>query len=1208
MTGSQIREILLDEIQKEVFGPHEIDETFENTDHPKSRYLSGVLYPIQTPNLEEDEVSEVQSKSTGENNNDQKIPINVGTKPSSMGLSCKIPLTQKSIHVTISYGRYLLTDSNKVEKKKDGIESKENKSENKENGVKEKVTESKTIKQYPDWKRVDHKLDPFPIDLTKLEGKIELEPNMYFRYFINNNKESLTLNVFLTNEAVSRGDEFIEDSNCIFQPKIKLTSTELTKIFLNISKMADKKIKESQPKDQITLFLFRNFKHFAQGRNCAVEWDLEETDDKTNWIQTTFVPHYVIPEIKPKEPSIEIKKSLNMKNLSEVTDFKKYKELLYPITADYENWIMKLENKRELWETDKSNTNFEKKFISNQGNIPKALTEDCHDALKRIKIGIDKISSDPLIGECFRFTNEVMYQNIIHSKWVKLNKEKISRRETILEDNPNPNSIDPEWRLFQLAYLLLNIESITNPTIENRSNVDLLWFPTGGGKTEAYYGIIAFTLAFRRIRGKDAKSIEEELDRYGISIIMRYTYRLLTLQQFQRAATLFCACEYVRLKNTQNKEKFGTQPFLVGLWVGHDTTPNFFADAKKIIQQKRSNPNMEIEKTDPIQLLNCPWCGRELDAFNYEFQQSYDSLEQLRPRRIQIRCNKKCFFGKSGDSERVLPLVFVDEDIRNLCPSLLIATVDKFAQISWNWKYSTFFGIVSQYCKEHGYRPGNTPSTNISDRCSHPAKKKFSNGKEEKIPVVNVGRKLAPPELIIQDELHLIAGPLGTLTGLYETAIDILCTNETGFRPKIIASTATTKKSEDQLRDLFNSKTTKIFPPQGFDFGESYFAEVLPLSEKHPGKLHVGICSTSVSGFNVDSRIAACILRKIRHIRENKNKFSFDGKVYSFTDDDLDPYYTLVSYYNTIKNLGAAIRMYEDTIPSYMGVISNTSENKFQIQNNAPKEDVEILKKEELTGRINAAKIPTILQDIETKLGDEKVLDALLCTNMLSVGVDVERLNAMVINGQPKSTSEYIQASGRIGRRDPGIVVTNYAYIRPRDLSYFENFIQFHSTYHKSVEPGIVTPFSSRARDRGLAGVFLALIRMNSQTLSNNPKKFDPNDTNIDKIISDVEKQIIARVNEIDKLESEGTKNDIKELIKKWDTARIEFNSWTSKGTGDLKYRRNPFTNKTESDIIYLLNSSRDAYDEHSFVIPESLREAESEISLYYPKKYEETE
>lgn len=1212
MSAAAIRNILLDEIQKEVFGPHEIDETFENTDHPKSRYLSGVLYPIQTPILEDvKNVSPVQINSSEENGENEKISINVGTKPSSMGLSCKIPLTQKSIQIIISYGRYLLTDSNEVGKKNDGNENKKNKSDDKKNNEKDKNDETNSIKQYPDWRRIDHEVDPFLIDLTKLEGRKELESNVFFRYFINKNKnkESLTLNVFLTNEAKIIGDKFIEDSNCIFQPKIRLTSPESTKVFLNISEITNKKIRESNPRDQITLFLFRNFKHFAQGRNCAVEWDLKEIDDKTNWIQTTFVPHYIIHEIKPTDPSPEIKKSLNMKNLSEVTDYKKYQNMLYPILISYEEWIKKLESKRELWENDTTNTDFEKNFISNQGNIPKELTDDCRDALRRIKIGIDKISSDPLIGESFRFANEVMYQNIAHSKWVKSNKEKISNGEAITEDNPNFGSFEPEWRLFQLAFLLLNIESITNPTRENRSNIDLLWFPTGGGKTEAYYGIIAFTLAHRRIRGKDPKSIEEELDRYGISIIMRYTYRLLTLQQFQRAATLFCACEYVRLKNSQNKEKFGTQPFLVGLWVGHDTTPNFFSEAKTLIQQKRSNPNMIIEKTDPIQLLNCPWCGRELNAFNYEFEQSYDSLEKLSPKRIQIRCDKKCFFGKLGDSERVLPVVFVDDDIRNLCPSLLIATVDKFAQISWNWRYSTFFGNVSQYCKEHGYRPGNASITNTEDRCSHPTKKKFSNGKEEKIPVVSIGRKLAPPELIIQDELHLIAGPLGTLTGLYETAVDVLCTNDiTGLRPKIIASTATTKKSDTQLKNLFNSKTTKIFPPQGFDFGESYFAEVLDISEKHPGKLHVGICSTSVSGFNADSRIAACILRKIRHIRENKDKFSFNDKVYSFTDDDLDPYYTLVSYYNTIKNLGAAIRMYEDTIPSYMGFISNTSENKFQIQNNAAKIDVEILQKEELTGRINAAKIPTILQNIETKINDEKVLDALLCTNMLSVGVDVERLNVMVINNQPKSVSEYIQASGRIGRKDPGIVVTNYAYIRPRDLSYFENFIQFHSTYHKSVEPGTMTPFSSRARDRGLVGVFLALIRMDSQTLSNDPKKFDVNDSNIAQIVNKIKKQILDRVDEIDNQESIGTKIDIEELIKKWDTVRTQFNSWLPKGTGDLKYRRTRFTNRTESNIFYLLNSSRDPYNEHAFVIPESLREAESEISLYYPKNYESEE
>jgi len=737
LVSTIIRQILLDEISKEVFGPHEKDETFENTDHPKSRYLSGALYPIQTPVLEEDvKNSSVQIRTTDDASESEKIPINVGTKPSSMGLSCSIPLEQKSVLVTISYARYLYPNSIEFGDEKSVNKNKESNNEDEKNNDGKKGDKSKPVKEYPDWKRIDKEVEPFRIDLTKPRDRKELEPNVFFRYFVRENKKEkyLTLNVFLTNEAKIVGDEYIEDYNCVFQPKIKLTSPDSTKIFLNISINTEKKINESSPRDRVTLFLFRNFKHFAQGRNCAVEWDIKEIDDKTDWIQTTFIPYYIVPEIKPREPSKEIKKSLNMKNLSEITDYKKYENILKPILVGYEDWIKKLENKRELWEKDESNTYFEKKFISDQANIPKEITNECRDSLERIEEGIQKISNDPLIGESFRFANEVMYENISHSKWIKSNKEKISKGEAITEDGPNFESYEPEWKLFQLAFLLLNIESITNPNSKNRDTADLLWFPTGGGKTEAYYGVIVFTLAYRRIKRKGTQIIEEELDRYGISVIMRYTYRLLTLQQFQRAATLFCACEYVRMKNSQNKEKFGTHPFLVGLWVGHDTTPNSFAEAKTLIQLKRSNPKMEIEKTDPIQLLNCPWCGRELDAFNYEFEYTYADPDKLRPRRIQIRCDKKCFFGKPGEPDHVLPIVFIDEDIRNLCPSLLISTVDKFAQISWNWKYSTFFGNVSQYCKVHGYRPGNIPTTNTEDRCNHTTIKNFSNGKKEKIP------------------------------------------------------------------------------------------------------------------------------------------------------------------------------------------------------------------------------------------------------------------------------------------------------------------------------------------------------------------------------------------------------------------------------------------------------------------------------------------
>ena len=979
--------------------------------------------------------------------------------------------------------------------------------------------------------------------MTK-SSKIKLEPNFYLRYYVskNTNRGYLTLNIFLTNEVKTPGGEFINDKYCIFQPTIKLTSPDSSKIFLNISNITDKKIHE-----------------------------LGESEAR--------------------------------KHLSTITDCKEFKSVLDPIADEYEKWIKDLEKKRKNWETE-TRSCLEKKFISGQVNIPKECTDECRSALTRIRDGIQKISTDPVIGESFRFANEVMYENILHSKWIKVNMEKISRNELISEEGPNFDEFEPEWRLFQLAFLLLNIGPTTDPNSPHRKDTDLLWFPTGGGKTEAYYGVIAFVLAFRRLRGMNPKSIEEEMDRYGISIIMRYTYRLLTLQQFHRAATLLCACEYVRMKSPKNQKKFGRHPFLVGLWVGQATTPNLFDQAKKAIQMKRKTPDHNIENADPIQLLNCPWCGRKLNAFNYEFDYP-DDVDNLRPKRIRIRCDKKCFFGKPRDPDRVLPVVFVDDDIRNLCPSLLISTVDKFAQISWNWRYSTFFGYVSQYCEEHGYRPGNMSREN-SERCSHPRKRKFPNGIEKKIRVVEIDRKLAPPELIIQDELHLIAGPLGTLTGLYETAVDVLCENEkTHAKPKIIASTATTKKSDVQIQNLFDSKSTHIFPPLGYEFGESYFATVLPVNDQHPGKLHVGVCSTSVSGYNVDSRVAACILRKIRHIRENKDDFHFNGKKFEFTDEEIDPYYTLVSYYNTIKNLGAAVRMYEDTIPSYMGTIINTSENRFQIQNNAEKNPSKNLHKEELTGRINAAKIPAILQKIETKLSNESVLDALLCTNMLSVGVDVKRLNVMVINGQPKSTSEYIQASGRIGRNNPGIIVTNYTYIRPRDLSYFENFVQFHSAYHKSVESGTSTPFSGRARDRGLGGIFLALARLTNHVLSLDPKKFDMNNPHVLDIINKIKDQILERVDSIDPSEHDGTQKDIENIIKKWETATNQFRNW-GEGEIDLQYRRNPMYNKSSLDTtVYLINSSRDPYDENTFTIPESLREAESEISLYYSKRFQ---
>ena len=1186
MHSATIRDILLDEISKEAVGPYEENEILSRNNPPQSKYLTGILYPLQTRVSDDVQNMSMQISSPDDNSEDDKAPTHAGTQPSSMGLTCNIPIEQKSVMVEISYGRYAAYISDEG-----GLaESDSEKDDSSHDAAKKKPASSR-----PDWKRVVPDLKPIKIDLAKPRDKEELEPNIFLRYHTSRRKNDnyQTLNVFLTNESRMTEDRSNLDEMCVFQPKIRLYSPDSSKVFLNVSKISKDKIAGANKSDRKALFLFRKFKHFAQGHSCSVEWDLQEVDDRTAWVQTTFIPQYPVPEIKPREPAAEAKRSLNMRQLSKIANYADYAGILSPIISEYKKWIDCLESKRQSWKSSESETHAESVFASADYDIPKETVDECRDALERIQEGIGKVSKDRLAGEAFRFANEVMYENITRSEWIKTNRAKISKGDKIMEDGPNPES-EPEWRLFQMAFLLSCIESIINPDSKNRTNVDLLWFPTGSGKTEAYYGVIAFTMAYRRLKGKNAASREDELDRYGVSVIMRYTYRLLTQQQFQRAATLFCACEYVRMKNQKNRENFGREPFLVGLWVGRSTTPNYFNDARMLIKKMRSGTNTETE-SNPIQLLDCPWCGRRLTPHNYKFEQPAD---KLRPKRIWIHCDKKCFFGNAHDPDRALPVVFIDEDVRHLRPSLLIATVDKFAQLSWNWKYSTLFGMASQCCKKHGYQPGNMPRGS-NEECKHDSKD--STGASI---LINISRKLAPPELIIQDELHLIAGPLGTLTGLYETAIDILCSNEnTESKPKVIASTATTKKSEVQIEALFGSKSTKIFPPQGFEFGDSYFAEVLPISEEHPGKTYVGICATA-QGYQADAKIPACVLRKIRHIGENKEAFHFNGQIMSFTDDDLDPYHTLVSYYNTIKSLGAAARMYEDAVPDCMDVIIETLEKKFQARNSEKEARSAALNAVELTGRIAAAKIPGILQSIETKRGNEGALDVLLCTNMLSVGVDVDRLNIMIINGQPKSTSEYIQASGRIGRKQPGIVLVSYNYLRPRDLSYFENFIQFHSTYHKSVESSTLTPFSRRARDRGLAGVFIALARLMDRDLSANPQAFDTNHSKIKEVVDLITDKILERIRKINDQECNDAKSDLDGIVQKWENARKEFRNWSSTGAAALAYSRNPYKPDPKSNVEYLLNSSRDAYNERAFTIPESLREAESEIRLYY-KDYE---
>jgi hypothetical protein len=629
------------------------------------------------------------------------------------------------------------------------------------------------------------------------------------------------------------------------------------------------------------------------------------------------------------------------------------------------------------------------------------------------------------------------------------------------------------WRPFQLAFILLNLPGITqldhlDRTGEAEAGADLLWFPTGGGKTEAYLGLSAYTMALRRLQGIVAGRSGEQ----GVAVLMRYTLRLLTIQQFQRATTLICACEILR---RADEATWGKEPFRIGLWVGQRTTPNTTDQAAEAIQQAHGDKYPGRGSGSPAQLTHCPWCGCTIHPGQHIKVESY-----ARGRgRTLMYCGDglgRCPFSARESSQEGIPVLVVDEEIYRRLPTLLIATVDKFAQMPWNGKVQMLFGQVEAYCDRHGFR-----SPEIEDAGSHP--------RRDRLPAATSRNHLLlrPPDLIIQDELHLISGPLGTLVGLYETAVDHLCSwdvNGTTVRPKLIASTATIRKAGDQVHATFLRKV-HVFPPHGLDVADNFFSLQRPPSAAVPGRRYLGLCAPGRRLKVALIRVYVALLSAAQTLYEKKGY-----------GQHVDPWMTLVGYFNSMRELGGMRRLVDDDVQTRLRKMD---------QRGLAKRSFSLDSIDELTSRKDSTDIPQVLDHLEVpfdplleatrkerqKQGQIKdmprrPLDVLLATNMVSVGVDVQRLGLMVVAGQPKTTAEYIQATSRVGRGFPGLVVTVYNWTRPRDLSHYETFEHYHATFYKHVEALSVTPFALGALSRGLTAVLVSCIRLQGAALNAN--------------------------------------------------------------------------------------------------------------------------
>lgn len=1030
----QLEHLVVADLLGPAGGPTEIVD--ERT--VRGRYLVGMLAPRASSGIPEEYDDADPGGADSEDGTTDAPPPKAATAmlPSTIGLTFAVAIDATALCMRARWGHY------------DRVVVEDERFRRPDGGYR------------PVWQRtqVDAVSSPIPLKHGKIApwSPDPERPDVTVQGIMRKRAAQWIVTLFLVNgQEEPKGRK---DSAWVFQPELIVEAADGAPIFERRALPHE----QLDPEEQLMAMLYRRQVEFAVGHGVAVDATVghdangSSIFDRATRVWTAVVPAYEVPQTTPpnaSDPGYEQLAGLtvDMQALAELPDGQ-FGAHLTPLADAYAAWIVRQEARLDGSQSD---------LVPYLGAAQVALTS-CRHALARIRNGIALLDQDAHAAQAFRFANRAMALQRVHSLYAAA----VRRGETKpLADFDTPEN--HAWRAFQLGFILLNLPGLTDlghpdralpaddPQADPAASVaDLLWFPTGGGKTEAYLGLTAYTLAIRRLQGV----VAGRSGHAGIAVLMRYTLRLLTLQQFQRAAALICACEVIRREDV---DRWGSEPFRVGLWVGQRSTPNWIADADEAIKQFKKGGS--ASGGTPYQLKHCPWCGTPIEAGR---DLTAELPEQGRSR-VLTYCGSllsHCPFNARQSQGEGLPVMVVDEEIYHRLPSLLIATVDKFAQMPWNGRTGMLFGQVSGYCERHGY---------LAPDVDHPAQSHPATKSTGLLPakVLAVG-PLRPPDLIIQDELHLISGPLGTLVGLYETAIDHLATWPVDgmlVRPKVIASTATIRRADQQVHSLFLRRVS-IFPPQGLDAGDNFFSLQRPPSDQYPGRRYLGICAPGIRHKTALIQAYVAFLAAAQQLYE------------ATKNSDADPWMTLVGYFNSLRELAAMRRSVDDTVSTRL---------KKMNQRGLTRRFLDPWSVQELTSRLSATEIPEMLDRLETPFdptaklpkGQKKApsqypIDVLLATNMISVGVDVSRLGLMVVGGQPKATAEYIQATSRVGRRHPGLVASVYNWARPRDLSHYERFKHYHATFYQYVEALSVTPFSPRAIDRGLTAVLVALARL----------------------------------------------------------------------------------------------------------------------------------
>lgn len=1123
--------VLFDKFE-ELYKPYKDQKTGEEIlqQPPSRRYGAAVLYPLRT---RKEEVLEGKEESNNVQNHEENLVFDEAAKDlaiidnndtieedaeldmasvnayhqSSMAISFKADLPYGSqLVITVEGGKYRPL-SVKVKGEEEG----------------------KTRKW---WVRVPVHF-VVKVDAEKLLGPQDILEHGEIKNAVNNEDLDIQTDILsrpfkdterlVTISLINRTEvarHTSSESICLFQAafKVQVVTPDQSPLILPYPEMADLKVLDDE--ERSIALLYRKTKTFAVGHGCAADWS-EVINDKVNTVQTSFLPSYetksMTPDIKRDDGTDIV---VSMKDLAGLNPNQDGIEQLEEIVCLYEKWI-------EMRWKDASKLN-STLFSAAERNL-----QECDKCVKRMRKGLEYLKN-PGVSRAFRLANQAMLLQQLVGGSLRT-AEVID--ETIRFSSPYlvpdltamPNN-KGKWRAFQIAFILMAMESAAESDSPERETVELIFFPTGGGKTEAYLGLSAFSIFMRRLKNKaDA----------GVHVLMRYTLRLLTADQFQRASRLICSMEYIR---RQHEEHLGSDEFSIGIWLGGDTTPNNHTKAKSMLTELRSGKS----KVNPFLITSCPWCGAKMGKLSSNQNKSILTKGNRRSTKIKNRSQTNftvhgyrvadgkiiihCTDNECPFSEK-LPVYVVDDDIYEKRPTFIIGTIDKFAQLAWDSQPRAIFGLGKD-------------GTRIS----------------------------SPPGLIIQDELHLISGPLGSMSGIFEVLIEELCTDyrtNKGIKPKIVCSTATIRRYQKQILDIYARTEAALFPAPGLDADDSFFATYArdKNGKLMPGRKYVGLNAPGLGSMQT---------LQVRSLT------SLLQAPFAMNEQERDPWWTLLIFFNSLRELGTTVTLLQSDIPNHLKVIKNRENLDY-------KELRHLNKIKELTSRLSSDEVASAISELKTEIGSGTVTDVCLASNIIEVGVDIDRLSLMAVVGQPKTTAQYIQVTGRVGRRwyeRPGLVVTLYSASKPRDRSHFEKFRSYHEKLYAQVEPTSVTPFSPSVVDRMLHAVMVGYVRQFGHTDEVDSPSPVPED-----LLAQLREIICSRVKSIDEEELGNIQKIFERRISQWKTLRPS--EWSKKRSAD------------DYPLLYFAGSYVDPTTRRmSWATPNSMRNVDSqclgEISAHY--------